>query len=52
LGFQFDSVRQDTPEFNSTAEVTAEENHLRAVQGVNEKWHSWFETNRRTAEKY
>jgi len=38
LGFQFISVRQNAPEFNSTAEVTAEVNPLRAVQGVKAKW--------------
>jgi hypothetical protein len=34
LDFQFASVHQNSPEFISTAEVTAEVNPLRAVQGV------------------
>jgi hypothetical protein len=42
LGFQFISVRQNAPEFNSTAEVTAEVMLLLAVQGV--KWASAFLT--------
>jgi hypothetical protein len=35
MGFQFISVHQNSLEFNSTAEVIAEVNVLRAVQGVN-----------------
>ncbi|MHB2028982.1 MAG: hypothetical protein ACYCPT_09215 [Acidimicrobiales bacterium] len=34
MGFQFISVRQNAPEFKSTAEVIAEEKRLLAVQGV------------------
>ena len=38
LGFQFISVRQNSLQFKSTAEVTAEVNPLRAVQGVTLNW--------------
>jgi len=34
LGFQFISVHQNSSQFISTAEATAEVNPLRAVQGV------------------
>jgi hypothetical protein len=34
LGFQFISVHQNSRQFNWTAEVIAEVNLLRAVQGV------------------
>jgi len=50
LGFQFISVRQNAPEFNSTAEVTAEVMLLLAVQGVTLNWHGTSEF-AKTAEK-
>jgi len=39
LGFQFISVHQNTPQFDSTAEVTAEVMLLLGVQGVTLNWH-------------
>ena len=37
LRFQFVSVHQNSPQFKSTAEVIAEVNPLRAVQGVGKR---------------
>jgi hypothetical protein len=38
LGFQFISVHRNSLQFKSTAEVNAEVNPLRAVQGVRREW--------------